>query len=667
MQHQQGPPQRSAQFSNLSYSAPSNSYESNGALNRPMGEIVNSNVTNTFLFKSGDPFSFKTNAAPPLNSRAEPISLVSSSASISDEMPIGFTSGFNEAPSQGPSDEVPIQNPFDKMPNGYVPVFNETSVQNLDGGISNPGPFDEMPLDNSIDKIQIPGPSDEMPMECVPENNGMFISGPSDEIPMGCAPENNGMSIQNPNNEASTQNPNNGVPFNNSIDKVSISGPSDEIPMECALEIKGMPILGPSDEIPLDNSTDKVSISGPSDEIPMGCVPEVKGMPIQDPLDEMPLGNSIGKIQVPDSSNEIPMGCAPENKEMPIQNSINEVPLENPINGVSSDNSIDNVQIQSSNNGTSMKCTLSPSGASVNDSPERTHAALSQENSKEVSLTSLSGTTEPTPPFHKKISLDTSTTLTKSQQDVTASETLSEDVQKKSSEDTLSSSSASHQQSSVKGEEVVEEKKDEKKEKEEKKEEKLDHKSSAKLTKLQSLIEKQPTICDPHLDRHPVDYGFYRTSCKHGMKCRDTSNAHRFKYLHPNDLVCVPHKEGLDILRRYQERLLHYKANIDTLKLMLSEIMTKKNIPYKSIDLSGLERFFFDSRNREICENFLEKILPCVINCAINYFVILYPPVPLAPSGVNCKFVFKKKQALTILCNSFLCTFDDDLREKVKR
>lgn len=162
-----------------------------------------------------------------------------------------------------------------------------------------------------------------------------------------------------------------------------------------------------------------------------------------------------------------------------------------------------------------------------------------------------------------------------------------------------------------------------------------------------------------------VDYSFYRPLCKYDEKCKDKGLAHHSLYLHSNFLVCVPAKEALVVLERYRKRLAYYKANIDTLMHMLNEVFLKKGIPQNNIDLSGLERFFFDQDNRDKCEFFLENILPSVIDCALNYFILLPPPLLFSPEGLNSNYTFTKKQALAILCNSFLCTYDDNLRTKV--
>lgn len=177
--------------------------------------------------------------------------------------------------------------------------------------------------------------------------------------------------------------------------------------------------------------------------------------------------------------------------------------------------------------------------------------------------------------------------------------------------------------------------------------------------------EQSTSVRKRSLKLDPVDYSFYRPICKRDVKCTDNSPTHNNSYLHSKFLVCVPAKETLMVLENYRKRLVYYKANIDTLRLMLNEILLRKNIPQNYIDLSGLERFFFDQRNRAMCENFLENILPSVINCALDYFILLPPPLMFSPTGLNSTYSLNKRQILSILCNSFLCTFDDDLRIKV--
>lgn len=167
----------------------------------------------------------------------------------------------------------------------------------------------------------------------------------------------------------------------------------------------------------------------------------------------------------------------------------------------------------------------------------------------------------------------------------------------------------------------------------------------------------------------PVDYWYYKHQCKYGSSCRTKTEAHFMKYLHPCDLLCVPNRAALVILECYRTRLRRYKANVDTLKCILTDISLAKKVPPNKIDFSGLDRLFLYDYTSPARDTFFETILPQIISCALEFFSFDSSIFRLCPRENTTEYkLFKlnRRQVLSILCNSFLCTFDDELRAAVK-
>jgi len=75
-------------------------------------------------------------------------------------------------------------------------------------------------------------------------------------------------------------------------------------------------------------------------------------------------------------------------------------------------------------------------------------------------------------------------------------------------------------------------------------------------------------------------------------------------------------------------------------------------------NMQGLHYFF--QRKGPFTQEFFDRILPFIVDTALQLPDIVKQPMPLLKNGMTHKLTISKHQAASILCNMFLCTFPTD-------
>lgn len=125
-----------------------------------------------------------------------------------------------------------------------------------------------------------------------------------------------------------------------------------------------------------------------------------------------------------------------------------------------------------------------------------------------------------------------------------------------------------------------------------------------------------------------------------------------------------PNPGAMGCLAAYKEKIARYPATLDTLMALFKGI-NEKTKNYPDVNLSGLRGYICELMADKQKKYFFGTLLPFLIDLALSY-----PKDEIKILRASTKegvVTIPRRVILSIIANSFFCTFDENMRSAVNK